>query len=73
MEPTLLRMLTATSIRFAPIGPLVDYHGRRQPCYCNVAEVLGRVRDEQPDVWDILTDGGVLWEPILEAQAALDS
>jgi N-acyl amino acid synthase of PEP-CTERM/exosortase system len=60
MEPTLLRMLAAMAIRFKPVGPLVDYHGRRQPCYCVVADVLNAVKRERPAFWSVLTNGGAL-------------
>jgi N-acyl amino acid synthase of PEP-CTERM/exosortase system len=57
MEPTLLRMLAAMGIRFRPVGPLVEYHGIRQPCYCVVSDILKSVRDERPTFWSVLTDG----------------
>jgi N-acyl amino acid synthase of PEP-CTERM/exosortase system len=60
MEPTLLRMLSAMAIRFRPVGPLVEYHGLRQPCYCVVADILDAVRRERPSFWAVLTDGGAL-------------
>ena len=60
MEPTLLRMLSAMAIRFRPIGPLVEYHGLRQPCYCVIEDVLHAVRRERPAFWSVLTDGGAL-------------
>ncbi|HXJ01465.1 MAG TPA: PEP-CTERM/exosortase system-associated acyltransferase [Micropepsaceae bacterium] len=60
MEPTLLRMLSAMAIRFRPIGPLIEYHGLRQPCYCVVADVLEDVKRERPAFWSVLTDGGAL-------------
>jgi N-acyl amino acid synthase of PEP-CTERM/exosortase system len=60
MEPTLLRMLSAMAIRFRPVGPLVEYHGLRQPCYCVVADILDAVRRERPSFWAVLTDGGTL-------------
>ena len=63
MEPTLLRLLAAMSIRFEPLGPLVRYHGTRQPCYCEVAPMLQRVKDEQRPLWDVLTGGGALRHP----------
>ena len=31
MERTLLRLLQASAIHFQPLGPLVEYHGLRQP------------------------------------------
>jgi len=58
MEPTLLRMLDAMAIRFKPIGPLIEHHGWRQPCSCNIAEALRAVKRERPSFWEALTDGG---------------
>jgi N-acyl amino acid synthase of PEP-CTERM/exosortase system len=58
MEPTLLRLLAAMSIRFEPLGPLVRYHGTRQPCYCEVGPMLQRVKNEQRPLWEVLTGGG---------------
>lgn len=60
MEPKLLRMLAAMGIHFRPIGPLIEYHGQRQLCYCEVETVLKTVRRERPSFWEIITDGGVL-------------
>ena len=58
MEPTLLRMLDAMAIRFTRHGPLVEHHGLRQPCSCNIAEALSAVRRERPEYWDVLTNAG---------------
>lgn len=60
MEPTLLRMLAAMAIRFRPIGPLVEFRGRRQPCYINVTDMLESVMHERPAFWEMITDGGSL-------------
>lgn len=60
MEPTLLRLLARFGIYFSPIGPLVDYHGMRQPCHAVIEVLLERVRKERPDVWGIITDKGKL-------------
>jgi len=62
MEPTLLRMLAAMAIRFRAVGPLVEFHGLRQPCYCNLADILEAVRRERPAFWSVLTDSGALLE-----------
>ena len=64
MEPTWLRLLTRLGIHFDKIGPIVDYHGRRQPCYIPLKTLLGRVNEERPDVWDVLTDGGRHWDAL---------
>ena len=60
MEPTLLRMLAAMAIRFRPVGPLVEFHGLRQPCYCSLTDILESVRKERPAFWSVLTNGGAL-------------
>ncbi len=69
MEPTLLRLLSRLGIYFDPIGPLVDYHGRRQPCFIKVSTLLARVARERPDVWEVLTDRGHHWDALLELEA----
>ena len=60
MEPTLLRMLAAMAIRFRPIGPLVEFRGRRQPCCLNVSDMLKATAWERPRFWELITDGGSL-------------
>lgn len=40
MEPALIRFLSSLGIRFTAIGPLIDYHGRRQPCILKISELL---------------------------------
>lgn len=64
MEPTLLRLLTRLGIHFDPIGPLIDYHGRRQPCYIPLEKLLPRTQRERPDVWDVITRGGRHWSDL---------
>ncbi|MDA3920203.1 MAG: PEP-CTERM/exosortase system-associated acyltransferase [Salinisphaera sp.] len=56
MEPSLLRMLTRFGIRFIPIGPPVEYHGLRQPCYARVETLLSEIRVRQPGLWQLLAD-----------------
>lgn len=70
MERPLLRLLDRLGIHFQPIGPLVDYHGRRQPCMIKLDSMLEQVREERPDVWEILTDGGRHWNRLECALAA---
>ena len=61
MEPGLLRLLKGSSIHFNPIGKPIEYHGLRQCCYAKIDELLTRVYEDRPKVWDLLTDGGTLW------------
>jgi N-acyl-L-homoserine lactone synthetase len=62
MEPTLLRLLRATGIHFESLGPLVEYHGPRQPAVAELVPTLTRLGLEQPVVWDFVTQGGT-WYP----------
>jgi hypothetical protein len=43
---------------FTPLGPLVDYHGKRQPCYAPLDHLLRGIFDKDPEVFDLLTDAG---------------
>lgn len=70
MERPLLRLLSRLGIHFEDIGPLVDYHGRRQPCMLRVDTMLEQVHEERPDVWEILTDGGRHWQDLCHAMSA---
>jgi N-acyl amino acid synthase of PEP-CTERM/exosortase system len=56
MEPSLLRLLCRFGIYFTPIGPLVEYHGVRQPCHADSNTLLGRVRREHFELWEFLTE-----------------
>ncbi len=58
MEPALLRMYAKLGVHWIKLGPVVDFHGRRQPCYTNLNDMLQRARKERPDVWSLITDPG---------------
>jgi len=60
MEPKLLRMLARMGLCYSPIGPLVEHHGIRQPCYCYLPDLLENARRANPQCWDVLTNGGLL-------------
>ena len=60
MERTLLRLLQSSAIHFEPLGPLVEYHGLRQPASGDVDAILARMRREQPAIWEFVTGGGSL-------------
>lgn len=61
MEPALLRMLRGLGIHFEKLGPAVDYHGQRQPCFCDLDQLLETTLIERPDIWTIVTNQGQLW------------
>ena len=58
IEPSLMRMMSAMSFHVEPMGPLVNYHGLRQPCFCRLSKVLAEVKRDRPSFWEVLTDGG---------------
>lgn len=61
MEPVLNRLLARFALDLMPIGPLVKYHGARQP-YLGVADkMLARIYQQRKDVWALLTDHGNRW------------
>lgn len=66
MERPLLRLLERLGIHLANIGPLVEYHGRRQPCMLYLETMLLQARKERPDVWEVLTDDGRHWQRLQE-------
>jgi N-acyl amino acid synthase of PEP-CTERM/exosortase system len=61
MERALVRRLARYSLHFQPIGPIVEHHGKRQPCYADIDGFLKRAKLEQPDIWELITDNGALW------------
>jgi N-acyl amino acid synthase of PEP-CTERM/exosortase system len=61
MEPTFLRLLSRYGIYFQKAGPVIDYHGRRQPTVANIDAVLSGIHAKRKDVWEIITDFGNVW------------
>jgi N-acyl-L-homoserine lactone synthetase len=58
MERGLMRLQHRNWIHFEPLGPLVSYHGVRQPAVGEIATVINRIRREEFTTWSYLTDGG---------------
>lgn len=71
MEPSLLRMLSRLGIHFNNLGPKVEYHGTRQPCYSNLDLLLTRTWIERREVWEILTRDGEIWPLNVELAESL--
>lgn len=61
MEPTLLRLLARFGIHFQQVGPLVDYHGKRQPAFAVIEDLMAGVYRRRRDVWEIMSDCGYVW------------
>jgi len=67
MEPQLLRMLALMGIRFQPIGPLVSYHGLRQPSFCHLPVMIRNMALTRPESWAVVTNNGELMPSRLES------
>lgn len=58
MEPALNRLVSFSGLNFNPIGPVIDYHGRRQPYSAKVFDILHRTYKFHTGVWEVITDRG---------------
>ncbi len=54
MEPSLSRLLTRLGIVFTKIGPLINYHGKRQPMIAKVADLLKNIYYERYDFFKLI-------------------
>jgi N-acyl amino acid synthase of PEP-CTERM/exosortase system len=67
MEPQLLRMMALLGVRFQPIGPLVSYHGLRQPSFCHLPVMVRNLALTRPDSWAVITNNGELMPAMMDA------
>lgn len=56
MEPSLSRLLTRLGIKFTPIGPVMNYHGRRQPMIAKVDDLLDNMQHNRRDFFSLIKD-----------------
>jgi N-acyl amino acid synthase of PEP-CTERM/exosortase system len=67
MEPTsAAACLAAMAIRFRPVGPLVEFHGLRQPCYAAVADILESTQERAAG---LLVGADGRWSPAKERRS----
>lgn len=60
IDPALLRMLRMLGLRFEAVGPLVEFHGPRQPVFAPVRQLIEGVKRDFPEVHAVITAGGRL-------------
>jgi hypothetical protein len=53
-------MLALMGIRFQPIGPLVSYHGLRQPSFCHLPVMMRNMALTKPESWAVVSNNGEL-------------
>ncbi|MFQ5535104.1 MAG: PEP-CTERM/exosortase system-associated acyltransferase [Sphingomonadales bacterium] len=70
MRPALRRLLSRLDIHLQCHGPMVDYHGWRQPCLVALDDVSKAVAQSRPDLWEIMFVAGRLWHSSFEARVA---
>jgi N-acyl amino acid synthase of PEP-CTERM/exosortase system len=63
MEPALLRMLRKLGVHWIKLGPMIQFHGKRQPCYVDLDQMYDRMLDEREDIWNVFTNGGKCLSP----------
>lgn len=51
-DPVLLRLLNRFGAELTPLGPLVNHHGRRQPCFARIEDVDSAMYAHRPELWD---------------------
>ena len=62
MEPALTRALRIIGIYFIPIGPLIDYCGRRGPYLIKIADLLEGTKRKSMLAWNMMTNHGMFWD-----------
>lgn len=58
MDPALNRLVGFSGMRIDPIGPIVNYHGLRQPHFGEINDVLKRLYKRNHGAWEVITDRG---------------
>jgi hypothetical protein len=61
MEAPAVRMFARLGIHFRKLGPMVEFHGLRQPAFADLDALLVRTWIERPDVWALITRSGQDW------------
>jgi N-acyl amino acid synthase of PEP-CTERM/exosortase system len=64
MEPALLRLTSRLGIKFTPLGNTVEYHGTRQPCFAELADLGFALMKGSPDAHELVSDQGRYWHQL---------
>lgn len=59
MEPALIRLLARIGVRFEPIGPAVQFHGVRQPCYLTIDSQHDKIMRTNREFYSIIVSAAV--------------
>jgi N-acyl amino acid synthase of PEP-CTERM/exosortase system len=58
MAPPLLRLLERFGLVFERLGPVIDYHGMRQPCVAESRHLLAGLAARNPDYYQLVLQEG---------------
>lgn len=58
MDPALNRLLSYFGSDLNPIGPITDYHGLRRPYFIELEDVLVKMYQKNPQIWEVVTERG---------------
>ena len=61
IEPALDRLVRKLGLYFTPVGPIVQYHGRRRAYYCENIAMAADIYRRRPEIWNFVADGGKMW------------
>ncbi|MGH6634670.1 MAG: PEP-CTERM/exosortase system-associated acyltransferase [Gammaproteobacteria bacterium] len=63
MEPVLNRLLRRFKVPLKAIGPVIQYHGARQPFVGVINDVMRETYLGDREVWSFITESGSIWPP----------
>lgn len=61
MAPTLLRLFSGFGLKLRALGPVLEFHGLRQPVYSHLGDLLDGSYRVRRDAWALITQDGTLW------------
>ena len=61
MEPSLIRLLSATGLQFNALGPLIEAYGQRQPCVARIDQAVSRGRTSHPHFYEAVAAREYSW------------
>ena len=60
MEHRLIRLLARIGVHFNHLSDSIKFFGTRHVCFENANEILLGIHRQRPDIWDFLTENGLL-------------
>ena len=58
MDPALNRLMNCFGFDLSPVGPVMEYHGLRQPYFMKIDDALLKMEKKHYDAWVVVTENG---------------